>query len=113
MKFLHSSEGRGAFYIFVGSLALSQWSIQQLLCIISGAYMIGMGVVCIVMGIHFHHKLDDLTKLKPKDLRKMFVAHAKGKEVMSIDDFAVFVKDTTGNELSAMEKEQLAEEVGK
>lgn len=47
-RFLSVPAGKGAFYVFVGSLGISLW-IRNLLSFMVGLYMVFLGVVCVAV----------------------------------------------------------------
>lgn len=56
-KFLTRTWGRGFFYMFIGSIALSQWT---LLNVLIGGYMVVMGAACVSLGWNTAEQINTL-----------------------------------------------------
>jgi hypothetical protein len=54
-KFLSLSNGRGIFYIYVGSISLSRWTFFNILL---GGFLVACGSMSIAVGQHVQAKLD-------------------------------------------------------
>jgi len=61
MKFLTTFGGRGLFYLFQGSLAMSMTGVGMM-ALLLGLYMMGMGFLCVGMQYGYH---PDLTFMQP------------------------------------------------
>eukprot|EP00941_MAST-03F_sp_MAST-3F-sp1_P006428 g6428.t1 len=57
VHFLNHAEGRGAFYIFMATFALSAWSLHEIVSMIAGVVLLIVGLLNIFMGLSFRSHL--------------------------------------------------------
>jgi hypothetical protein len=97
--------GRGVLYILSGSLQMSHLSSMNIL---SGTFLIGVGVLFVVIGVHTRRRLSKLKKsLKDvKSLRRYFHSFDRdGDGVLDMDEFGAFVANLTGEDMDEDELE--------
>jgi len=97
--------GRGVLYMLSGSLQLSHISSMNVL---SGAFLIGVGFLFVVIGINTRRRLRKLKKsLKDeKVLKRQFNRFDRdGDGVLDMDEFGAFVANLTGDDMDEDELE--------
>lgn len=97
--------GRGVLYILSGSLQMSHLSSMNIL---SGTFLIGVGFLFVVIGVHTRRRLSKLKKsLKDvKSLRRYFNSFDRdGDGVLDMDEFGAFVANLTGEDMDEDELE--------
>jgi hypothetical protein len=97
--------GRGVLYILSGSLQMSHLSSMNIL---SGSFLIGVGFLFVVIGVHTRRRLSKLKKsLKDvKSLRRYFMTFDRdGDGVLDMDEFGAFVANITGEDMDEDELE--------
>lgn len=104
-KFTEYTWGRGVFYLFLGSLQLTNW---DLFSWITGGYMMFVGVFAILAGIFAHRKLKQLRQTvdSERELKAQWEeADMNNNGYLDVKEFAAFAKrnevDMTGNEVAA------------
>ena len=97
--------GRGALYMFSGSLQLSHFVPMNMF---SGLYLLGVGTLFVSIGISTKKRLSKLKKtLKDERLLKKYYSKfdKDGDGVMNHDEFGAFVAFVTGEDMDEDELE--------
>mmetsp|Transcript_17445 Transcript_17445/g.33069 ORF Transcript_17445/g.33069 Transcript_17445/m.33069 type:complete len:298 (+) Transcript_17445:156-1049(+) len=98
--------GRGVLYILSGSLQMSHLSSMNIL---SGCFLIGVGVLFVVIGVHTRRRLSKLKKCLKNDVkcvRRYFMSFDRdGDGVLDMDEFGAFVANITGEDMDEDELE--------
>lgn len=97
--------GRGVLYVLSGSLQLSHLDSMNFL---SGAFLIGVGILFISVGMHSRKRLRKLKKVlkDSKKLKQQFHKYDKdGDGFLDLDEFGAFVANLTGEDMDEDELE--------
>lgn len=84
--------GRGFFYQFLGFVALSQWSTAEIVNIVSGFTMLGVGVVNVVVGAFAARALHGVGSVSRKAAEEQFrAADADGNGVLDVGELSTLL----------------------
>jgi len=100
-KFLEFTWGKGALYIFVGSLQAAK---SNLVDVIVGSFLMIVGMITVAAGIKTAHNLGQfrMTIDNESDLRRKFDTYSNGKAHLTLAELQLWMKDAgfvmSGNE---------------